>query len=75
MKMLLATVATVATAAMLTAGASCAQTWAQPGAYGWRAPAAVQRKSAPQDRTSYGVGYRGRTSATGGPVGGYPSRN
>ncbi len=38
------------------------------GAYGYR-----RYRFGP--RRSYGTGYRGRGTATGGPVGGLPSRN
>lgn len=71
------TLVTVAAAAlMLSAGAATAAM--QPGAYGpvpAAGPAHRTPAQAARARTSYGVGYHGRTSATGGPVGGYPSRN
>lgn len=74
MKTLLATAA----ALMLTAGAVSAASWEQPGAYG-PVPAASPVRQTPAQaaraRVSYGVGYHGRSSVTGGPVGGYPSRN
>ncbi len=65
-------------ALMLTAGAASAAPLEQPGAYGpVPAAAAVQPSpaQAARARVSYGVGYHGRSSATGGPVGGYPNRN
>lgn len=70
--------ATTAAALMLTAGAASAQSWLEPGVYGPRVPAQAvpetPRQSA-RDRISYGTGYHGRTTRTGGPVGGLPSRN
>lgn len=75
MRMLLTT---AAAALMLTAGAASAQTWMVPGAYGPRVPASVVRQSpaqAARARLSYGTGYHGRSTRTGGPVGGLPSRN
>ena len=65
-----------AAALMLTAGAASAQTWLVPGVYGPRVPAAVVPQTpaqAAQARVSYGTGYHGRTTRTGGPVGGLPS--
>lgn len=65
-------------AVMLTASTAFAAPLEQPGAYGPVPAAAAVRPSPAQTaraRVSYGVGYHGRSSATGGPVGGYPSRN
>lgn len=69
---------TTAAALMLTAGAASAGTWMVPGAYGPRVPAAVVAQTpaqAARARLSYGTGYNGRSTRTGGPAGGLPNRN
>lgn len=69
---------TTAAALMLSAATASAQSWLVPGVYGPRVPAAVVRQTpaeAAKARISYGTGYHGRGTATGGPVGGLPNRN
>ena len=68
-----------AAALMLSTGAASAATWAQD-AYGNALPMASpsQQSTSAQStrsRMDYGTGYSGPGTATGGPVGGLPSRN